>query len=231
MLSYNTSLWRMRVAVASWALLFAACGLLLAAGSADASLGPFSAGGAAPITQPVAAPDGAFAGKESSFTGHISGHTGKVLLTARLDGKGRSIRIGSARADEQGDFRFSWKPPKAGRFHVQIAPSGAAQAASTPARGSLSVYRRQKATWFGPGWYGSRTACGQKLTKSMLGVAHRTLPCGTRVEFFLRGRRITVPVIDRGPYANGAVWDLTVAAMKRLGSTSTEYVGALPLGK
>jgi rare lipoprotein A (peptidoglycan hydrolase) len=67
------------------------------------------------------------------------------------------------------------------------------------------------------------------LTARTLGVAHKTLPCGTRVEFFLRGKRITLPVIDRGPFANGATWDLTLTAMRRLGSSSTEVLGALPL--
>ena len=38
-------------------------------------------------------------------------------------------------------------------------------------------------SWYGPGLYGNGTACGQKLTKGLVGVAHRTLPCGTKVEF------------------------------------------------
>ena len=38
-------------------------------------------------------------------------------------------------------------------------------------------------SWYGPGMYGSRTACGVTLTKSVMGVASRTLPCGTKVTF------------------------------------------------
>ena len=34
-------------------------------------------------------------------------------------------------------------------------------------------------SWYGPGLYGNGTACGQRLTKGLVGVAHRTLPCGT----------------------------------------------------
>lgn len=235
MLPSNTPVLRLRAAIAASALLAFGCCLLVAASVAQAA-DPFTMnGGAAPMTQPVAAPSGAFVGKKSIFNGHIDGHSGKVRLSAKLGGKGKSIRVGTARADADGDFTFAWKPPKAGLYNIQIDPApgiaALAQSAAAPASGSLSVYRRQKATWYGPGFYGSRTACGQKLTRSMLGVAHRTLPCGTQVEFFLRGKRITVPVIDRGPFVRGVVWDLTVAAMKELGSTSTEYVGALALGK
>ena len=31
-------------------------------------------------------------------------------------------------------------------------------------------------SWYGPGLYGNGTACGQTLTKTLVGVAHRTLP-------------------------------------------------------
>ena len=41
-----------------------------------------------------------------------------------------------------------------------------------------------------------------------LTVAHRSLPCGTRVRFMYRGRKRDARVSDRGPYANGATWDL-----------------------
>jgi rare lipoprotein A (peptidoglycan hydrolase) len=44
-----------------------------------------------------------------------------------------------------------------------------------------------------------------------MGVAHRTLPCGTLVTFRWNGRQVTVPVIDRGPYVAGRQWDLSRA--------------------
>ena len=75
----------------------------------------------------------------------------------------------------------------------------------------------QRATWYGPGFYGRRTACGVKLTKRTVGVAHRTLPCGTRVAFAFRGRWLRAKVIDRGPYRKGHRWDLTRPLAKRLG--------------
>jgi len=66
-------------------------------------------------------------------------------------------------------------------------------------------------SWYGPGFIGSGTACGQTYTKTLMGVAHRTLPCGTLVTFRnpANGRQVTVPVIDRGPYVSGRQWDLS----------------------
>lgn len=196
--------------------------------AATASADATATGGVGFVVQPVTAPNGAFAGRPAVFSGHSDAGAGTVSVTARR-GKGDWLPVGTATADAAGDFDFSWTPPKSGRYDLRITPAGVA-ASSAGQQGQLSVYRRQKATWYGPESYGSRTACGVKLTKRTLGVAHKTLPCGTRVEFFLRGRRIVLPVIDRGPYANGAVWDLTLTAMRKLGSSSTETLGALPLG-
>ena len=79
----------------------------------------------------------------------------------------------------------------------------------------VTVFRRARATWYGPGFYGRRTACGLRLTTRTLGVAHRTLPCGTLVELFKDGRTVTVPVIDRGPFRPGTSYDLTYATAQR----------------
>ena len=66
-------------------------------------------------------------------------------------------------------------------------------------------------SWYGPGFYGKRTACGYAMTQGLIGVAHRSLPCGTRVTFRnpANGRTITTRVVDRGPYVSGRQWDLT----------------------
>jgi peptidoglycan hydrolase-like protein with peptidoglycan-binding domain len=85
----------------------------------------------------------------------------------------------------------------------------------------LALMRLRRATWYGPGLYGNRTACGKTLRRSTLGVAHRTLPCGTPVTFYHRGRFVTVSVIDRGPFRRGVEWDLTSAAAKALGMAAT----------
>jgi len=73
-------------------------------------------------------------------------------------------------------------------------------------------------SFYGPGFYGKRTACGYAYTTTIMGVAHRSLPCGTLVTFRnpSNGRTITVPVIDRGPYVAGRTWDLSGAACTAL---------------
>lgn len=78
-------------------------------------------------------------------------------------------------------------------------------------------------SFYGPGFYGRRTACGHTYTTTVLGVAHRTLPCGTRVTFRnpANGRTITVPVIDRGPYVAGRQWDLSGATCTYLDACRT----------
>ena len=76
----------------------------------------------------------------------------------------------------------------------------------------------QTASWYGPAFYGNRTACGKKLTKRTVGVAHRRLPCGTRVAFAYGGRWVRAKVIDRGPYIKGRKWDLTRALALQLGT-------------
>lgn len=94
----------------------------------------------------------------------------------------------------------------------------------------LHSMKRRESSWYGPGFYGNRTACGQKLKKSTVGVAHRTLPCGTRVVFGYKGRYLRTRVIDRGPYVKQRLaryersWDLTRAAAKRLHFEGTDEV-------
>ncbi|MGH2957264.1 MAG: septal ring lytic transglycosylase RlpA family protein [Solirubrobacterales bacterium] len=93
-----------------------------------------------------------------------------------------------------------------------------------PAAGSWTLI--QKATWYGPGFWGKRTACGTKLSKKTLGVAHRKLPCGTQVTFDHNGVSVTTTVIDRGPFRKGYKWDLTRATAKAIDFLS---VGSGPL--
>ena len=65
------------------------------------------------------------------------------------------------------------------------------------------------------------------LRKGIRGVAHRSLPCGTPVAVYANGRIAIFPVIDRGPYANHADWDLTEATGRALGISGTATIGAV----
>jgi rare lipoprotein A (peptidoglycan hydrolase) len=112
-----------------------------------------------------------------------------------------------------------------------VASSGSG-GTSAGANGPAKSSKAQIATWFGPGFYGQKTACGQTMTPVVVGVASRTLPCGTLVLINYRGHKLTIPVIDRGPYANnGAVWDLTAGAANALTITETVRIKTKIVGK
>jgi rare lipoprotein A (peptidoglycan hydrolase) len=130
-----------------------------------------------------------------------------------------------------GSFSAVWQTDHIGRFAIRalISQPGSSYAASALPTVTVTIYRVSKATWYGPGFYGRRTACGAKLRPSTIGVANRTLRCGTKVAIYYRGRTLVVPVIDRGPYANGADWDLTEATGKALGIDGTAEIGAVSL--
>jgi rare lipoprotein A (peptidoglycan hydrolase) len=82
---------------------------------------------------------------------------------------------------------------------------------------SFTPFRYAGASWYGgTTMWGHSTACGQVLRPSTIGVANKTLPCGTPVKFVWRGHSIVAPVIDRGPYIKGRAWDLTSAAAEAL---------------
>jgi peptidoglycan lytic transglycosylase len=105
-----------------------------------------------------------------------------------------------------------------GSVPAQASPGGASPVASAPAGQDLvfSPFRSAGASWYGPGLYGNKTACGQTLRATTIGVAHRNLPCGTMVKFVYQGHVVLAPVIDRGPYVKGRAWDLTAAASEAL---------------
>ncbi len=114
-----------------------------------------------------------------------------------------------------------------------LAATGGAGAPATPTsdKPAAPSTKAQIATWFGPGFYGQKTACGQTMSPEIVGVASRTLPCGTLVLVNYKGHRLTVPVIDRGPYGNGATWDLTWGAASALTITETVRIKTKVVGQ
>ncbi|MEP7004130.1 MAG: septal ring lytic transglycosylase RlpA family protein [Chloroflexota bacterium] len=97
---------------------------------------------------------------------------------------------------------------------VLAAPAPAAQVAVVEPQGGIVL-----ASWYGPGFYGNRTACGQVYTPEIIGVAHKTLPCGTLLTLTYGSRVLVVPVIDRGPYIAGRTLDLSNATKLAIGCT------------
>ena len=118
---------------------------------------------------------------------------------------------------------FLVAPATAGASTGGLTTSTAERAQSS-AGFAFSPMRRAGATWYGPGLYGNRTACGQTLRPHTVGVAHRALPCGTAVRFVYRGRSLLARVIDRGPFSPGHAWDLTNGARLALGFEGSDIV-------
>jgi rare lipoprotein A len=101
---------------------------------------------------------------------------------------------------------------------AKASTGGAASTATAPGADlAYSPFRYAGASWYGPGLWGRQTACGATLRPTTLGVAHKTLPCGTSVKFVFHGHVLVTQVIDRGPYVNGRAFDLTQAASEALG--------------
>ena len=105
-----------------------------------------------------------------------------------------------------------------GAVTAQASTGGASSTANTTEgqEYTFSPMRTAGASWYGPGLWGNKTACGQTLRPSTLGVAHKSLPCGTTVKFVYHGKTLITQVIDRGPYVKGRAWDLTAAASEAL---------------
>lgn len=110
-------------------------------------------------------------------------------------------------------------------------PGGAAAPSAPSSTPTTNVRATGIATWFGPGFYGKQTACGQTLTPGVVGVANRTLACGTLIKVTYKGHSLTLPVLDRGPYGHRADWDLTAGAADALGITETVRIATHIVGK
>jgi peptidoglycan lytic transglycosylase len=117
-----------------------------------------------------------------------------------------------------GTFALRWLPGRTGSYAVRayvVHERRLRSAVSRPRK--LTSYRLAGASYYGPGLYGNGVACGGTLMPDTMGVANKTLPCGTKVKLRYHGRTVTVPVIDRGPYVAGRDYDLTEAVKVKLG--------------
>lgn len=87
----------------------------------------------------------------------------------------------------------------------------------------LASAQTGQASWYGPGFYGNRTASGEVFRPGTMTAAHRTLPFGTmvRVTNLWNGRSAVVRINDRGPFHGGRVIDLAHGAAHQLGVTAS----------
>ena len=173
----------------------------------------------------------ALLGKKVRFRGAVEPRfAGHAVLVQYLDPATQAWRKQARTTVEpDGTFLARWKARRVGQFRMRALVGGEARTASASPELPLTVFRPAIATWYGPGFYGNETACGIEMTKELVGVAHRRLPCGTNVAVRYGSRTLVVPVVDRGPFGGKAKWDLTAAAAQQLGLTHTDRIGAIRL--
>jgi rare lipoprotein A len=155
---------------------------------------------------------------------------GRTIAIERFDDAAQAwAAVAHAAVNSDGTYLARWRAGAVGQFRIRavLLPASEANAASASPELGITVHRPAVATWYGPGFYGHKTACGVKMTRMLLGVAHKTLPCGTEVAVLYKGRRITVPVVDRGPFRRGTAYDLTAATAQALHFTHTARLGAV----
>jgi rare lipoprotein A len=146
--------------------------------------------------------------------GPRAGLAGQLVALQELGRHGWRT-LSRARTGAQGRFRLRYIPRRIGSDWVRLRFAGAAGELPSHRRlGKLNVYRLAEASWYGGG---GTMACGGSLTSYTMGVANKTLPCGTLVTLRYGGRMVRVPVVDRGPYVAGREFDLTEATKDALG--------------
>ncbi|WP_408534984.1 septal ring lytic transglycosylase RlpA family protein [Paraburkholderia fungorum] len=146
------------------------------------------------------------------------------------------------------DAPLSTKNVQAGSFGPQAfgsAPASDAAAGSTPladakpitddGSGISDFEQTGRASWYGRGFHGRRTANGERYDMHAMTAAHRTLPLGSyvRVTNPATSRSVIVRINDRGPYARGRVIDLSMAAasaldMRHAGTARVKIEGLTP---
>ncbi len=101
-----------------------------------------------------------------------------------------------------------------------VAPQPIAPAPASPRVVKVSS---GEASWYGPGFFGNRTANGEVFRPGTLTAAHRTLPFGTKVRVtnLWNGRIAVVRINDRGPFHGSRVIDLAHGAAQKLGLTAS----------
>lgn len=139
----------------------------------------------------------------------------REVITLQALGKRGWKTLARTRTGANGRFRLSYVPRQLGSRWVRLRFAGNATDLPSHRRlGRLNVFRLAEASWYGGG---GSLACGGALTSATMGVANKTLPCGTLITLRYDGRTVRVPVVDRGPYVAGREFDLTEATKNALG--------------
>jgi rare lipoprotein A len=156
------------------------------------------------------------AGSTASVSGFIRpSAAGRVIrLERRVGGAWRAVA--AARTGERGAYRLAYRVARTGSAPVRLSLAGdAANPPSARSLGRTGTLRPAIASRYD--LYGGALACGGRLGYDSLVVAHRRLPCGTRVTIHYHGRTVQARVQDRGPFVGGREFDLAGGVARRLG--------------
>jgi hypothetical protein len=162
------------------------------------------------------------ADRTSTIAGILGPGLSGRMVTLQALGKHGWRAIAGTRTGRGGRFRVRYTPRHAGSERIRLRFAGdASDVRVSRTLGRLNVYRLAGASWYGGG---GGLACGGELTSATMGVANKTLPCGTMVTLRYGDRTVRVRVVDRGPYVAGRDFDLTEATKRALGFGDTGQV-------
>jgi rare lipoprotein A len=154
-------------------------------------------------------------GSAASVTGSLRPRLARQAVELQRLGRHGWETISDTHTRHGGHFVLRYIPHRLLSESLRVRFAGDADDLSTDRGiGRLTSYRLADASWYGGG---GSLACGGELTSSTLGVANKTLPCGTLVTLRYGGHTVRVPVVDRGPYVEGREFDLTEATKRALG--------------
>ena len=174
----------------------------------------------APSKTKIKAERHVMAGQSVKVKGTVKPAVGGQQVVVHVPGKDKVTKTGPG-----GKFSVKFGVGGPGQYKVSASAHGTdTTAASESKTVKVTAYRAAQASWYGPGLYGNGLACGGTLTPSTIGVAHKSLPCGTKLTLRYHGNTVEVQVIDRGPYVGGREFDLTAATKQKLGFPSTGTV-------
>lgn len=160
------------------------------------------------------------AGRRASIAGAVApAASGRRVALQKVHGS-RWTTVARATTGAGGAFRVGYRPARPQSTPLRIVADGHRERV-----GRLNAYRRATVSWYGPGLYGNKLGCGGRLTPSTIGVAHRSLPCGTRLTLRKGGHVVRARVVDHGPYVGGREFDLTSATRHRLHFSGVGQIG------
>ncbi|MDQ3741044.1 MAG: septal ring lytic transglycosylase RlpA family protein, partial [Actinomycetota bacterium] len=148
----------------------------------------------------------------------------RIVRLERLE-RGRWRQVDGDLTARDGRFVLRYRTRGADTSPVRVRFGG--DPTARPSKrliGRLNAFRPALASWYGPGLYGNALGCGGRLSPGTVGVAHKSLPCGTTVVLRKGSRVVRAKVIDRGPYVGAREFDLTAATKYRLGFGSVGTV-------